>query len=398
MTNETESIVEKYKNVTLLEKDNKKYYIIGTAHISQKSVEEVAAVIDDLKPDTVCVELCETRYKTLTESNQWESLNIINVIKEGKALMLMANLALSSFQRKMGEQMGVKPGEELREGVRKADEIGAKLVLADRDIQVTLKRTWANLSFFNKIGVMSGLLESVFANEELSEEELEKMKERDHLSDMMEEFAKAMPRVKGPLIDERDQYLMSKIEEAEGDTIVAVVGAGHVAGMVTHFNKVVDRETITVIPPPSRVTQTLKWLIPILVLSLFGWGFYKHRGDSFESMLYAWILPNVIGTAIFSLVARPKFLTWIIGSLSAPLTSLNPTIGAGMVAGFVEALLRKPTVAECQNIPEDIKTLGGFYKNGFTRVLLVFVAASLGSSIGTMIAVAWLSTFLPKMM
>ena len=381
-------------NVTILTRGTKTFYVVGTAHISQKSVEEVREVIEKVKPAAVCVELCETRYKTLMEENHWKKLNIVDVIKQGKALMLLASLALSSFQRKMGEKMGVKPGAELHEGVKAAKDVGAELVLADRDIQTTLKRTWGNLSFWKKMMVFGGLTESVLFSEDISEEELEKMKERDTLTDMMEEFAKALPDVKEPLIDERDQFLMSKIEEAPGDKVVAVVGAGHVAGMKNWFGKTVDREQISKIPPPSKTFQILKWVIPAIVLSLFVYGYRQHQGESFEDMLWAWVLPNAIGAALFTLIARAKFLTVIATAIAAPLTSLNPTIGAGMVAGFVEALLRKPTVEDCENIPEDIKSFKGFITNPFTRVLLVFMMANFGSMIGTYVGIGWLATLI----
>lgn len=377
-------------NVTLLEKDGRSFYIIGTAHVSAKSVEEVAHVIETLRPDTVCVELCATRHQALTQENQWKKLDVVQVIRQGKALMLLANLALSSFQRKMGEKMGVKPGAELLMGVTKAKEVGAELVLADRDIQVTLKRTWGNLSFFKKMMVLSGLFESVISKEEISEEDLEKMKERDQLSAMMDEFAKAMPEVKEPLIDERDRFLMSMIEEAPGKTVVAVVGAGHVKGMVNHFGKPVDRDAINLIPEPSIVWRVLKWVVPLAILALFARGYFLHQGESLQDMLMAWVLPNAVGAGVFTIIAGGRFLTVLSAAAAAPITSLNPAIGAGMVAGLVEALLRKPNVADCENIPEDIQSVRGFYRNPVTRVLLVFFLSSLGSAIGTWVGLSWL--------
>ncbi|MDJ0838595.1 MAG: TraB/GumN family protein [Acidobacteriota bacterium] len=377
------------ENVVTLEKGDKTFYIVGTAHISQKSVEEVGQVIDEVKPDTVCVELCQTRYESLTQEDQWKKLNIIQVIKQGKALMLLANLALSAFQRKMGKDLGVKPGSELLEGVKKAEENDAKLVLADRDIQTTLKRTWANLSFWKKFLVMGGLMESVIFKEKISEEELESLKEGDQLSEMMEEFAKAMPEVKEPLIDERDQYLTAKIREAEGEKIVAVVGAGHVKGMVKHFDAEIDTEKISVIPPPKKWVKSLKWVIPIFILSLFSWGIYKHQGEALQDMLMAWVIPNAIGSALFTIFAGGHIFTILTAGLAAPITSLNPALGAGMVAGLVEGLIRKPSVDDCERIPEDIESLGGFYRNNFTRVLLVFFLANLGSALGTWIGAAW---------
>ena len=200
------------KNVTLLEREGRKYYIIGTAHVSQDSVHEVCSIIDDVKPDTVCVELCETRYNALNDQDRWRNLDIFKVIKQGKTLMLLANLAVGAYQRRLGDELGVEPGAELIAGANKAKEIGAELCLVDRDIQTTLKRTWANLSFWQKLKLLNAIVGSLIFSDEIEKEDIEQLKEEDQLSDMMEEFAKVMPEVKEPLIDERDQFLMSKIE------------------------------------------------------------------------------------------------------------------------------------------------------------------------------------------
>lgn len=378
-------------NVTLIERDGKTYYIVGTAHVSKASVREVREVIEAVKPDTVCTELCPTRHKTLMDEEAWRSLNIVEVIKQRKALMLMASLALSSFQRKMGDQLGVKPGAELLESVHAAADVGAELVLADREVQVTLKRTWANLSLWKRMEVFSWLLASVFSKEELTEEELESLKEKDQLSEMMREFANVMPQVKAPLIDERDKYLASKISEADGQTIVAVVGAGHVEGIVAYFGEKIDRAAMEVIPPPSPWVKILKWVIPAAVLSLFAIGYFKNADSNFQEMLEAWILPNSIGAGLFTLLAAAHPLTILTAIIAAPITSLNPSIGAGMVAGLVEALVRKPTVADAEAVPEAIKTFKGFYTNHFTKILLVFFMASLGSALGTVVGIGWLT-------
>ena len=190
-------------NVTHLQDGERNVYIVGTAHISKQSVEEVRQTIQEIQPDTVCVELCQGRYESMVDASRWKKLNIFQIIKQKKVLFLLSSLALSSYQRRMGEKFGVEPGAELREAIRMSDVVGAELVLVDRDIQATLKRTWANLSFWNRIKVLSGLFGGVFSDEELSEEELEKLKEKDHLSEMM---AVCSPHAssKDTLIDERD--------------------------------------------------------------------------------------------------------------------------------------------------------------------------------------------------
>lgn len=377
-------------NVTILERDGKTYYIVGTAHISQKSVEEVREVIEAVKPDTVCVELCETRFRALTDENVWKKLDIFEVIKQGKMLYLLAHLALSTFQRRMGEQLGVQPGAELMAAVEMAKEVDAELVLADRDVQVTLKRTWRNLSFFDKVSVFSGLVAGMFTQEEITEEELEKIKEKDQLSEMMDEFAKAFPSIKEPLIDERDSFLISSIEEAPGSKIVAVVGAGHVRGMTEKFGTTIDRESINVIPPKASWTGWLKWLVPLLVLAAFYVGISRNADRSIWDMLTMWIIPNSIVCALFTLLAGGKIASAMVGFFASPITSLNPTIGAGMAVGLTEAWLRKPTVEDAERIQSDVKSFGGVYKNPFTRVLWVAFLSNTGSALGAYAALLWL--------
>jgi|MDSW01.2.fsa_nt_gb pheromone shutdown-related protein TraB len=382
------------ENVTLLERDGRKWYIVGTAHVSQESVEEVGQVIESVKPDTVCVELCETRYTALRDADRWKKLDIFKVIKEGKTLMLLANLAIGAYQRRLGEELGVEPGAELIAGANKASEVGAELKLVDRDIQVTLKRTWANLSFWQKIKLMGAIFASLFETDEIGAEDIEKLKEKSELSDMMEEFARVMPEVQKPLIDERDQYLMSSIEEAPGETVVAVVGAGHVPGMKRYFGKNIDRENISIIPPPSKWLKLLKWVIPVLILAAFSWGLTGNPERSIEELVLAWLLPNSVAAALLTMIAGGKPLSILTSFVGSPITSLNPLIGAGMVVGLVEAWQRKPTVQDCENINQDVQSLKGLYKNPFTRVLLVAVAANIGSSLGAWIGISWVMTLL----
>ena len=378
-----------YKVLEILEQGAKTIYILGTAHVSKRSVEEVEQLIRSLKPDTVCVELCETRYQSMVDDTRWKKLNIFDVIKQGKTLLLMANLALASFQRKLGDQFGIKPGAELKAAVAAANELGAKLVLADREVQITLKRSWANVPWWKRVVVMSGLIDSVWSDTKLSEEDLESLKDKDQLSAMMAEFAEKLPEIKGPLIDERDQYLMSNIQEAEGDVVVAIVGAGHVQGMLSHFEKPVDRSLIEQIPAKKKWVGLLKWIIPALIFSAFYFGWRDHQGESFSNMLTAWVLPNSIMAGLLTIVAGGRFLSVVTAFVASPITSLNPTLGAGMVVGLVEAWLRKPTVEDLENLHDDIRTVRGFYRNPFTRVLLVTLFSTLGSALGAIVGLSW---------
>lgn len=374
-------------HVSRVEYEGKEIFIVGTAHISRRSVEEVRRVIDDVRPDTVCVELDEMRFDTLVNGERWRKLDVFSVIRQKRVLFLLTSLALSTYQRRMGERLGVRPGEELLAAVEKAREVGAELVLADRDVQATLKRTWANLSFWNKMRLGSELLVAPFAVSEVDEERIEQLKDRDTITEMMNEVAQALPGVKEPLIDERDRFLMSKVQEAPGRRIVAVVGAGHVQGMLSHLGETVDREALSQLPPPSRLVKALKWVIPTIVLLAFYWGYQKHAGEGLQKMLLAWVLPNSIFAALLGIAALAHPLTVLIAFIASPITSLNPTISAGVVAGLVEAWLRRPTVEDCEGIQDAVRSLRGVYQNRVTRVLLVAAAVTLGSAIGAWVGV-----------
>lgn len=391
----TDAPIELSEHVTVLTRpDGSTIYLIGTAHVSEESVTEVQDVIEQLQPDTVCVELCQTRYDALTDENRWRKLDIFKVIREGKTLLLLANLALGAYQRKLGAELGVDPGAELLAGARKAEEVGAELLLVDREIQTTLRRTWANVGFFKKMELLTAVVGATFTSEKVSAETIEHLKGRAQLSEMLAEFAKHLPEVKEPLIDERDRYMMAKIADAPGDTVVAVVGAAHVPGMQAHFGQPTDIAELDVQPKPKRWVSLLKWVIPTLILAAFAFGWSRHEGQTLEQMLYAWILPNSIAAAALTLLAGGKLISVVTAFVASPITSLNPAIGAGMVVGLVEAWLRRPTVEDAQRINEDVQSFRGFFRNAFTRVLVVAVAATIGSALGAWIGAAWVVTLL----
>lgn len=388
--------IELSPNVTTLTREGRTFHIIGTAHISAKSVVEVRETIEKVRPQSVCVELCETRYQAMNDPDRWKKLNIFQVIRQGKTLYFLANLALSAYQKALGEKFGVSPGEEQREGIRVAEEVGAALVLADRDIQATLKRTWANIGFFSKAKLLGSVFEPAGETIELTEERLEEMKDRDTITEMMKEFAEVLPEVKEPLIDERDQYLIESVVSAPGNTVVAVVGAGHVEGMVAHFEAQtkIDREALSIIPPTPLWVKSLKWVIPTIILAAFYVGYQSKAGQSLEEMLTAWVLPNAVMAALVSLIALPKPLSVLTAAIASPITSLNPALGAGMVVGLVEAWLRKPTVEDSETLVTDAATMRGLYRNPFSRVLLVAVCATIGSALGAYIGFAWVLSLL----
>jgi len=382
------------ENVTVLDRGAQTFYLVGTAHVSQQSVEEVNRVIDEVQPDVVCLELCQTRYTALTDANRWRNLDIFKVIRQGKTLFLMANLAVSTYQRRLGQQLGTTPGAEMLAAAEKAKALGARVELVDRDIQVTLKRTWANISFWQKVQLVGAVINSLVTREQIEAGQVEELKHKAQLSQMMQEFAQAMPDVQVPLIDERDQYLMSKIEAAQGSKIVAVVGAGHVEGMRRYFGNKIDLGPLEVIPPRPHWVGALKWVIPLLVLAAFSIGYFKNRGKTLREMLYAWVLPNSIASAALTAVAGGKILSILAAFIGSPITSLNPLLGAGMVVGLIEAWLRKPTVQDAERINVDVDSLRGIYHNRFTRVLLVAVLSTIGSALGAWVGLSWVLSLL----
>ncbi|WP_428261711.1 TraB/GumN family protein [Haliangium sp.] len=376
--------------VTVLEQGDRTIYLVGTAHVSDASVAEVREIIERVRPDVVCIELCKARYDALTRDDAWKNLDIFKVIREGKMLFLLANLAIGAYQRRIGDELGVKPGAELLAAAHKADEVGARIELIDRDIHVTLKRTWANLGFWDKMGLVGAIMGSLFSREQVSASDIENLKSQANLSDMLAEFAKEMPAVKGPLIDERDQYLISGVERAEGETVVVVVGAAHVPGMREHYGKPVDRTALDRIPPPSRLIKALKWVIPTVIIAALINGIWNKHDTSVEELLYAWILPNSLMAMLFTAAALARPLSILAAFVASPITSLVPVVGAGMVVGLLEAWLRKPKVEDCERINEDVQSWRGIYRNPVTRVLLVAVAATLGSALGAWIGVSWI--------
>ncbi len=374
--------------------DGKKVILIGTAHVSKDSIDEVEQVIREVKPDTVCVELCNSRYQSIRNPEQWRNMDIVKVIKEGKAPMLMANLILSAFQKKMGDKLGVKPGAEMIAAINASEDINAKTVLADRDVTVTLKRAWGMLSFWEKIKLIFQIIISIFDSPDISEEEVEELKQGDMLNEAIESMAKELPGIKSVLIDERDRYQATKITEAEGETVVAIVGAGHVPGIIKYLGKPVNLEELEEIPPKGKFGTILKWGIPLIIIAVIGYGFYAMDIQVSLEMIKRWVLANGVLAAIGAALAGGHILTVFAAFVAAPITTLNPTIAAGWVSGLTEAWIRKPKVEDFENLAEDITTIRGFRKNEITKILLIVVLSNLGSMIGTFIAIPLITKLL----
>jgi pheromone shutdown-related protein TraB len=363
-------------------------YLVGTAHVSKESVEDVRSAVEAANPDAVAVELCEGRYKAMTDRDNWKQMNIFKVLKEKKAVFLLGQLVMSSFYKRLGEKLGVEPGAEMLEGIRQADSCGAKLVLADRKIETTLRRVWGYLGFWNKMKLFSSMLVGLLEREELDEQMIEKIKQSDQLESIMGEFAQKYPEIKRRLIDERDIYLSQKIREAEFERMVAVVGAGHVGGICEHIHADHDLGELEVLPAKSIWPTVFKWGIPLAIIGLIVLGFFKNQSPR---SLYIWFGVNGTLSALGSAIALGHPLTVIASFLAAPITSLNPFSAAGWVAGVVQAWIRKPTVEDFEILPESIHTAKGFWRNPVTKILLVVAFANIGSGFGTWIALTWMA-------
>ncbi len=364
----------------------KKIKLVGTAHVSQKSVDLVREVIENEKPDTVCVELCESRYQSVIQEDRWQNMDIVKVIKEKKVFLLLSNLILASFQKKIAAKLDIKPGAEMLEAIAVAKEVGAKIELADRDVRTTLARAWRAMSLWSKIRLFFQLILSMGDADDISEKDIEELKKSDMLESLIKDIGSEMPVLKEILIDERDKYIAEKIKRASGKNIVAVVGAGHVPGIKKRIHENHNIKSLDEIPSKKAIFQILKWALPAGILALFVVGFFQGGFATGKDMIIWWVLANGIMAGIGAAAAMAHPYTILSSVLAAPLTSLNPMIAAGWISGLAEAFFRKPKVKDCRRLSEDIVSIKGFWKNKVTRILLVVVFTNIGSSIGTMIA------------
>jgi len=372
--------------VQRLQLGDKEIILIGTAHVSKESAELVSETILQEEPETVCVELCESRFQSIRQKDRWRDMNIIKVIKEKKAFLLLSNLLLASFQKKLANKFDIKPGQEMIQAIESGERVNAGIHLADRDIRVTLSRAWRIMGLWEKAKLMFQLMMSAGEVDDISEDDIEKMKQEDVLQSILADVEKSHPVLRNILIDERDQYLAHKIKTAPGNKIVAVVGAGHLPGIKRYWEREIDLDSLLVLPPKSLLSTLLKWGLPLAIMLLFALGFFLGGAKVGADMIKWWVLANGVLAGLGAIIALAHPLTIVAAILAAPLTSLNPMIAAGWVSGLVEAVLRKPKVKDFEDLADDIQSLKGFWRNHVTRILLVVVLTNIGSALGTMVA------------
>ena len=373
----------------VLELNGRKITLIGTAHVSKESIDEVTQTINTLNPDCVAIELDEKRADSIQNAERYSQLDIIKVLKRHEGFLLLANLILSSFQRRMGLNVGVKPGDEMLAAINTANQMNIPSVMVDRPIQITLKRAWAKNSFWGKCKLFALLISSAFSKEEVDPSEIENLKNSSEMDSMMGELAKEMPVIKKVLIDERDEYLASKIWDAHGENVVAVLGAGHLPGVEKHLHKLAageeksDVTEISEIPPKSVLSKIAAWIIPALIIGLIAAGFVYGGRKAGAQLLTTWFLWNAIPAALLSIIALAHPITILVAFVAAPFTSLCPFIGIGFCTAIVQALVCKPKVSDMESLQDDVGSIKTLYKNRILKVLLVFVLSTLGSALGT---------------
>lgn len=367
--------------------EDKEIILIGTAHVSRESANHVGRVIEEEKPDTVCIELCKSRYQSLTQKSRWQDTDLLKVIREKKAFLLLSNLMLAHFQKKIGQKLGIRPGEEIMRAIQAAKAAGADIHLSDRDVRITLERTWRLMGPWTKIKLLAQFIASAGEVETIEEEDIEKMKKSDVLETLLSEIGESFPEIKRILIDERDRYLAYRIRTAPGQKIVAVVGAGHVPGIIKYWEEPINTDELDQMPPKGTLFRILKWVIPSIVVGLIIMGFFYAGTSAGTYMIKWWVLANALLAGLGAAMALGHPLTVLSAIVASPLTSLNPMIAAGWVSGLVETLIGRPKVRDFENLPEDIVSLKGFWKNKITRILLVVVLTNLGSSLGTFVAI-----------
>ncbi|MGA2141507.1 MAG: TraB/GumN family protein [Brevinematales bacterium] len=392
MENKTENLSP---NCMRIQAGDKDIYILGTAHVLAESRKEVEELIDTVNPDSVCVELCESRYQSLKDKNRWKNLDIIKVIRQGKGFLLLVNMILSAFQKRVGVEMESAPGDEMITAFRIAEEKNKNVVLADRDINVTLRRAWKLSSFWDKMKILAVLMEALFTDEDFNKEDVsELLNGEDMLNEMMRDFANKLPKVKGVIIDERDLYLAHHILTAGGNKIVAVVGKGHLKGIQAAIEKRTDYDpAIETVPPSGIGAKLIPWAIGLAVLALLALGFMK--GSSVGvSMLWAWVLASGLCTSLAALAVIAHPVTIIAAWIAGPVKLIAPPLSAGILLAPLEAILRKPQVKDLENLNNDIQTLRGFFSNRVTKILVVFAAVTIGAIIGHTIALVWIAKIL----
>ena len=375
-----------------VERDGVRYTLLGTAHVSKASLDAVRAAIDAGRFDAIAVELDAQRLQSLTDPDALAKHDLVKVIREGKVALFAANLGLAAYQRRLAEQLGIEPGAELKAAATEAKARGLPLHLIDRDVGVTFRRVSAGLGWWARAKLGAGLAAGLFVSEDVGEEEIEKLKQGDILESSFGEFAKDSPELYSRLIDERDQYMAAKLRGTSGDArnVLAVVGAGHLQGLARYLREETrDPDALCAELDFVAKKRRIPWFTIVfttLILCGIGWGFW-HGGFALGTdVLKQWVLWTMGMTAVGALLAGANPLSLLAGAVSAPFKPFRPGMPSGMFAALVEVRMRKPAYGDFLALRDDAQTLGGWYRNRVTRVVLVFMLTCFGTIAGEWLA------------
>ena len=380
-------------------RDDVEYVLLGTAHVSRASVDAVNEILATESFDAVAVELCDPRYRSMLDPEAFRKMDLFQVIRQGKVRMVAANLMLGAFQRRIAEQFGIEPGAEMKAAIDGAQERGLPLWLIDREVATTLRRAMDSVGFFERMGISAGLIGGLISHSNVSEEEVEKLKEGDMLGSMFTEFANESPKLFEALIAERDRYMTAKlrmetIAACDNDAVLrrvlVVLGAGHLAGMSTALQSqdaapqpLIDELSTT--PPPSRWGKWIAIGIFVAIAAAIG-VLFTRGGELGAQALQVWVICTALGAAFGALIAGGHPLSVLAAAIAGPLKPFRPGVPSGAIAAGVEVLIRRPRVGDFDNLRDDVTHWTGWWKNRVSRTLLVFILTNFGTMFGTWIA------------
>ena len=374
----------------------KEIILVGTAHISRESITLVDKTIEEEKPDVVGVELDQERLYQLLSGKKWGEMNIVEIVKTGKTYLFLLNVLLSNLQKQLGAQVGVQPGAEMMAALKKAQEKRLAVQLLDRDVKITLKRAFNEMSFMEKMKLGTSIIAGFFGyGEKVTVQKIEELKQEDLLNKLMKELGKQMPSMKRVLVDERDSYIAEMIRNSPGKKIVAVVGAGHIDGIVDCIKnqKKVNLAALTTMPKKKNYLKLIGYLIPLLFFAFMGYALWTKGLETTLQLLLVWIATTGAFSALGALIARAHPLSILTAFVAAPITTLHPALAAGWFSALAETRFNPPRVMDFESL-SNVSSISGFYKNKVTHILIVAALTNIGAMIGVVIALPYIAALL----
>jgi len=376
-----------------VQRDGVEYVVLGTAHVSRSSMEAVDALLASEHFDAVAVELCDSRAQSMRDPEAFRQLDLFKVIRQGKAGMVAASLVLSTFQKRLADQSGIQPGAEMKAAMDGAEQRGLPLWLIDREVGTTLKRAWRSVGFWQRFGLLGGLLASVFDREDIEQGEIEKLKQGDLLESAFSEFASGSKPLYDSLIGERDAFMAARLREeaarptmVENRRVLVVIGAGHLKGLCALLreqqgNPASKVAELAILPPKARWPKWLAAALVLLVFAAIAWAFHQNTALGTQA-LRDWVLFTGGFAALGAVAAGAHPLSILAAFIAAPIKPFRPGIPAGGISAMAEAWVRRPRVADFDTLRDDIVHWSGWWKNRVARTLLNFFLVSVGTIIG----------------